>query len=150
MEIQLMLFLLCFVTHVPTAVLQTCHRNVTGTDSCITLTSTTCLGTTLSFTHTSLIFANDSADLASVYDKLTLWKGLQAAPLCWEVVQPYLCSIYLPTCDNSASTVELPSKEVCKKAQEECSIVDSFQGWPDFLQCSKEYFAENCQVFMNI
>ena len=63
---------------------------------CTNLTVPLCLNTRLSFTHTSVDLAGDSATLDEVYRKLELWSGLQNVPQCWAVVQPFLCSVYLP------------------------------------------------------
>lgn len=129
----------------------TCSYNVTGTSyPCVPVTTTTCLGSSLTFTHTSKIFANDSATMAEVQEKLALWYGLQAAPECWAVVQPYLCSVYMPKCDNETGEVELPSKELCQRTRTPCKIVERYKGWPDFLDCSNWYFEENCQVSSTI
>ncbi|XP_041360515.1 smoothened homolog [Gigantopelta aegis] len=121
-----------------------CQRQNT---SCIALNSTLCMGVKLPFTHTSLMFANDSATLDDVTDKLYLWSGLQNVPQCWAVVQPYLCSVYLPKCDDNTMVLEYPSREVCERTRGPCKIVDNYnKGWPDFLQCDQPYFKTNCET----
>ncbi len=106
----------------------------------------TCFGSALKFQSTSLEFANDSSTLAEVDEKLKLWKGLQNVPQCWAVVQRFLCSVYLPKCNNTGF-LEYPSKEECEKTRQPCKIVESFNnGWPLFLQCNQPHFKPNCKV----
>lgn len=45
-------------------------------------------------------------------DKLLLWQSLRSVPKCWAVIQPFLCALYMPRCENGL--VELPSQEMCK------------------------------------
>ena len=56
----------------------------------------TCYGASLKFSHTSLLWANDSISLADVTSRLKVWEGLSSVPECWAVVQPFLCSVYMP------------------------------------------------------
>lgn len=120
--------------------------------SCISLPSNpTCLGASLSsvsgFTHTSTVFANDSLTLDEVTEKLKLWSGLKAAPKCWEVIQPFLCSVYMPRCNSTDLTVERPSRELCLKTRTPCDIVRKISGWPFFLDCNQlDIFSANCTV----
>ncbi|XP_052085456.1 smoothened homolog [Mytilus californianus] len=121
---------------------QTCYKNTTSY-TCESLGNTTsCLGATLTFTQTSLEFA-DSSTLSSVNEKLKLWEGLKYVPECWSLVQPFLCSVYLPKCE--VGKVELPSKELCKKIKSPCKIVEIYHGaWPDFLDCDESHFVTGC------
>lgn len=118
--------------------------------SCISLPSNpTCLGASLSsvsgFTHTSTVFANDSLTVDEVTEKLKLWSGLKAAPKCWEVIQPFLCSVYMPRCNSTDFTVERPSRELCLKTRTPCDIVRKISGWPFFLDCNQlDIFSANC------
>lgn len=120
--------------------------------SCISLPSNpTCLGASLSsvsgFTHTSTVFANDSSTLDEVTEKLKLWSGLKAAPKCWEVIQPFLCSVYMPRCNNTDLAVERPSRELCLKMRTPCDIIRKISGWPFFLDCNQlDIFSANCTV----
>lgn len=57
------------------------------------------------------VLANDSHSQKEVHEKLAQWRGLQYVPKCWEVVQPLLCSVYLPKCTNDSHTgtyIQLP------------------------------------------
>ncbi|MGH0125661.1 UNVERIFIED_CONTAM: hypothetical protein FKN15_023940 [Acipenser sinensis] len=71
-----------------------------------------------------------------------MWSGLRNAPRCWEVIQPLLCSVYMPKCDNGK--VELPSQSLCHKTRGPCAIVERERGWPDFLKCTTNKFPVGC------
>ncbi|KAG7270685.1 LOW QUALITY PROTEIN: hypothetical protein CRUP_030412 [Coryphaenoides rupestris] len=102
-----------------------------------------CLGSTLPYAHTTLALAHDSATQEEAWEKLTMWvppprggvdkPGLRNAPRCWSVIQPLLCAVYMPKCENGR--VELPSQTMCLATRRPCSIVDQERGWPDFLKC---------------
>uniref|UniRef100_A0A8C9SW50 Protein smoothened n=1 Tax=Scleropages formosus TaxID=113540 RepID=A0A8C9SW50_SCLFO len=114
-----------------------CERRAT----CEALKYSTCLGSPLPYTHTSLELAMDSRSQEEVHEKLTMWSGLRNAPRCWAVVQPLLCAVYMPKCDGGK--VELPSQSLCQATRGPCAIVDQERGWPDFLKCDK--FPVGCQ-----
>ena len=62
-----------------------------------------------------------------------LFQGLRHIPKCWAVVQPFLCSLYMPKCTND--TVELPSQEMCKMVAGPCRILFNHTIWPNFIKC---------------
>ncbi|XP_077566216.1 protein smoothened [Stigmatopora nigra] len=105
------------------------------TTTCEALKYNTCLGSPLPYTHTSLILAEDSISQEEAFEKLTMWSGLRNAPRCWSVIQPLLCAVYMPKCENGR--VELPSQSLCLATRRPCSIVDQERGWPGFLKCDK-------------
>uniref|UniRef100_A0A8C7X8E0 Protein smoothened n=1 Tax=Oryzias sinensis TaxID=183150 RepID=A0A8C7X8E0_9TELE len=105
------------------------------TTTCEVLKYNTCLGSPLPYSHTSLILAEDSSSQEEVFEKLTMWSGLRNAPRCWSVIQPLLCAIYMPKCENGQ--VELPSQSLCLATRRPCSIVDQERGWPTFLKCDQ-------------
>uniref|UniRef100_A0A3P9I1V0 Protein smoothened n=1 Tax=Oryzias latipes TaxID=8090 RepID=A0A3P9I1V0_ORYLA len=107
----------------------------TKTTTCQVLKYNTCLGSPLPYSHTSLILAEDSSSQEEVFEKLTMWSGLRNAPRCWSVIQPLLCAIYMPKCENGQ--VELPSQSLCLATRRPCSIVDQERGWPTFLKCDQ-------------
>ena len=74
---------------------------------CEPVFNNTCLGTTVNHQYTSNVLANDSKTLGDIHDKLMMWKGLQYVPKCWEVVQAFLCAVYMPKCEDGL--VELPT-----------------------------------------
>jgi hypothetical protein len=53
-------------------------------------------GTNLPYTYTSIEMVGDSNSQQEVFNKLRMWSGLQNVPRCWDVIQPFLCGIYLP------------------------------------------------------
>lgn len=71
-----------------------------------------------------------------------IFPGLRNAPRCWSVIQPLLCAVYMPKCENGR--VELPSQSLCLATRRPCSIVDQERGWPEFLKCDK--FPVGCSV----
>ncbi|XP_056157616.1 smoothened homolog [Lampris incognitus] len=103
------------------------------TTTCEALKYNTCLGSPLPYTHTSLVLAEDSASQEEAFEKLTMWSGLRNAPGCWSVIQPLLCAVYMPKCENGR--VELPSQSLCMSTRRPCSIVEQERGWPSFLRC---------------
>ncbi|XP_070533789.1 protein smoothened-like [Ptychodera flava] len=115
-----------------------CKRAAT----CEPLATDSCLGTRLSHSHTSTILANDSVTQDDVREKLALWKGLKNVPRCWEVIQPLLCAVYMPKCENGF--VELPSMDICSVTRGPCKIVEIDRGWPSFLRCDESHFQEGC------
>jgi hypothetical protein len=114
-----------------------------------------CLGVQLPYMETSLIYANDSMTLENVQEKLILWSALKNVPQCWAVIQPFLCAIYMPSCNSTVNvtenstitTVNLISKDLCERTRSPCKIVSSTKGWPSFLQCDRSYFQSGCKVF---
>ncbi|XP_041110893.1 smoothened homolog [Polyodon spathula] len=112
------------------------------TSTCEALKYNTCLGSPLPYTYTSVSLAEDSTSQEEALEKLTMWSGLRNAPRCWEVIQPLLCSVYMPKCDNGK--VELPSQSLCHKTRGPCAIVERERGWPDFLKCTTDKFPVGC------
>ncbi|XP_035659548.1 smoothened homolog, partial [Branchiostoma floridae] len=111
---------------------------------CELLEYSSCLGSTLTYQFTSTVLANDSTNQGDAHGKLVLWTGLKNVPRCWEVIQPLLCSVYMPKCENGY--VELPSYEMCAVTRGPCKIVEEEQGWPAFLQCQdNNQFIRGCE-----
>ena len=71
--------------------------------------------------------------------------GLRNAPRCWDVIQPLLCAVYMPKCEDGQ--VELPSQTLCQATRAPCTIVERERGWPDFLKCTPDRFPEGCPVW---
>ncbi|KAM9824828.1 protein smoothened [Neosynchiropus ocellatus] len=115
---------------------ENCKRSAT----CEALKYNSCLGSPLPYTHTSLVLAEDSSTQEEALEKLNMWSGLRNAPRCWSVIQPLLCAVYMPKCENGR--VELPSQGLCQSTRRPCSIVDRERGWPNFLKC--EPFPVGC------
>ncbi|XP_006031916.1 smoothened homolog isoform X1 [Alligator sinensis] len=101
-----------------------------------------CLGSALPYATTSTLLAGDSGSQEEAHGKLLLWSGLRNAPRCWDVIQPLLCAVYMPKCEDGK--VELPSQTLCQATRGPCTIVERERGWPDFLKCGLDRFPEGC------
>ena len=90
----------CQTQHLTPALNPQCYRSTNITGACIPVNGSSvermCLGAKIPFTHTSLALAHDSSSLKEVQERLLMWSGLQNVPQCWAIVQPLLCSVYLP------------------------------------------------------
>ncbi|XP_042323729.1 smoothened homolog [Sceloporus undulatus] len=110
--------------------------------SCEPLEEGACLGSPLPYAATATLLAGDSASQAQAPTNLLLWSGLRNAPRCWDVIQPLLCAVYMPKCEDGM--VELPSQTLCQATRGPCTIVERERGWPDFLKCTTDQFPEGC------
>ncbi|XP_023239668.1 smoothened homolog [Centruroides sculpturatus] len=114
---------------------------------CRELNNFTCLGMTLPYTKTSNHFT--SLNQNDTQDILNKWKVLQSVPKCWSVIQPLLCAIYMPKCENGFVT--LPSQEMCNITRGPCRVVAKEQKWPNYLLCENDdLFPSGCKVFSKI
>ncbi|XP_043214390.1 smoothened homolog [Amphibalanus amphitrite] len=105
----------------------------------------TCLGTALRFASTSLNLTDFSSQ-ESLKEDLSRWEALQHIPKCWSVIQPFLCAVYMPKCENDS--VELPSLEMCQKVRGPCRFAEALFGWPAFLECDEARFPSKCRNSM--
>ncbi|XP_012263343.2 protein smoothened isoform X2 [Athalia rosae] len=77
-------------------------------------------------------------------ERLHLLQGLRHIPKCWAVVQPFLCSLFMPKCING--TVDLPSQEMCKMISGPCRLLFNHTIWPSFIKCDNaELFPRMCK-----
>ena len=103
---------------------------------CEILEEQTCLGTKLMYNFTTLELVTDSPTQQAAKEKLGEWKGLKFLSKCWAVLQPLLCQVYKPRCQNSS--VRLPCREQCHATRKPCEVVERYhKKWPDFLQCDR-------------
>ncbi|XP_008551333.1 protein smoothened isoform X2 [Microplitis demolitor] len=117
-----------------------CRRPAT----CVKLEYNTCMGTVLPYTMSTLDLLPEGTTQDLIAEQLRLLQGLQHIPKCWAVVQPLLCSLFMPKCDNNV--VELPSQEMCKKILNPCRIVMNHTIWPSFIKCdNKKLFPKLCK-----
>ncbi|KYM89276.1 Protein smoothened [Atta colombica] len=111
---------------------------------CVQLSKSTCMGTKLPYTFTTLDLIPEHVTQDIVEERLYLLQALKHVPKCWAVVQPFLCSIFMPKCIND--TVELPSQEMCKMVSGPCRMLMNHTIWPSFAKCdNKELFPRLCQ-----
>ena len=73
--------------------------------------SLTCFGTKLGHSRTSLALTG-LQQAWQVRKDLQQWSGLKSVPACWEAVQPLLCAVYMPRCDEGM--VQLVPQHLCK------------------------------------
>lgn len=107
-----------------------CQRTAT----CLPLYNRTCMGAKLPY-HSSSLDLTDIKSLDKVQELLHLYKYfLRYIPKCWAVIQPFLCALYMPKCDNDQ--VDLPSREMCRITLEPCKIFYQRSVLPDFLNCN--------------
>ena len=103
---------------------------------CELLEERTCLGSNLDYNFTTTDLVTDSQTQLEVKDKLKQWEGLKFLSRCWRVLQPLLCQVYKPRCQNSS--VQLPCREQCLATRNPCSVVERYhKEWPDFLKCEQ-------------
>nr|NP_001071819.1 smoothened protein [Ciona intestinalis]BAE06698.1 smoothened [Ciona intestinalis] len=111
---------------------------------CVDLGNTTCFGSDLPYSQTSFELVTDADTLAGVKEKLLLWSGIRAVPLCWDAIQPLLCSVYFPECGENK--IQLIDRKVCQATRQPCKIVEVEYGWPDFLRCdNNDVYADQCE-----
>lgn len=113
---------------------------------CEPLNRTTCLGTKLPYANTSvhLTFYDNQYQIQT---QLELYRELINVPNCWAVIQPLLCSTFMPKCDQVLGNdmVFLPSYEMCKITMEPCSILYNTSYFPSFLKCNATLFPTRCE-----
>ncbi|WAR16542.1 SMO-like protein [Mya arenaria] len=121
-----------------------CYMN--DTSSCVPVEVTECLTGEVTFNYTSLVYTNGSLSQVEIQTQLDAWSHLKAVPECWSIIQPFLCSVYLPRCDQGESTgVERPNRELCERVRSPCQVIITAGGqWPSFLDCEQDFYAENC------
>ena len=102
----------------------------------------TCFDTSLPYNSVSFAFSG-AQNVWNTKIQLDKWVALKSVPKCWAVVQPLLCAVYFPKCENGQ--ISKVSHQLCKVAQNPCRIVtnDKEKGWPPFLHCN------NATVFTN-
>ena len=87
-----------------------------------------------------LIPTNESI---SIQSRFQTFQNLQNFPKCWNVIQPYICAIYMPRCENNSMV--LPSLEMCKAARIPCQFVyNSTDLLPRNLFNCDEQFEPKC------
>lgn len=118
----------------------TCRKKV----QCVPLQKSTCMGTKLPYTSTTLDLIPERVTQDIIEERLYLLQALKHVPKCWSVVQPFLCSIFMPKCINN--TVELPSQEMCKMVSGPCRMLINHTIWPSFAKCDNtELFPRLCK-----
>lgn len=86
---------------------------------CEKLNYTTCMGTKLPYTFSSLNLTRITSQ-EEIQINLQAYKFARYVPMCWPVIQPFLCAWFMPRCENDM--VYLPSKVMCKSTLRPCKI----------------------------
>lgn len=78
------------------------------------------------------------------------WEGLRSVPRCWAVIQPLLCSLYMPKCLDDY--VELPPQELCRITKKPCAVIEkALKEWPSFFRCDNpKNFPAGCKTNTDI
>ncbi|XP_017086923.2 protein smoothened [Drosophila bipectinata] len=79
-------------------------------------------------------------------DKLNDYQALKHVPKCWAAIQPFLCAVFKPKCENinGQDMVYLPSYEMCRMTLEPCRILYNTTFFPKFLRCNETLFPAKC------
>lgn len=118
-----------------------CRKSVTP-ESCVSVPNVTCFGTPLPYDTVSFELTGLER-IWQAQSKLKEWTRLQNVPKCWAVIQPLLCSVYLPKCRDSQ--VDRIGHHLCRVTRGPCRIVEQWEGWPEFLRCNNtEVFRKGC------
>lgn len=104
-----------------------------------------CFGQNLPYQSTSLDLTNYYSQDQSL-EKLISYQALKYIPKCWSAIQPFLCAVFFPKCENinGVDMVYLPSYEMCKITMEPCKILYNSSYFPDFLKCNETIFPSKC------
>ncbi|ENN70504.1 hypothetical protein YQE_12680, partial [Dendroctonus ponderosae] len=117
-----------------------CRRDA----ECQPLETTKCMGAKLPYQSTTLDLI-DLASQAKVQEKLQIYEQyLRYIPKCWAVIQPFLCALYMPKCENGQ--VDLPSEQMCKITMKPCKLIYNSSVFPEFFNCEDErLFPPKCK-----
>ncbi|XP_054742762.1 protein smoothened [Anastrepha obliqua] len=107
--------------------------------------NSTCLGAKIPYNFTSLDLT-DYQSKEQMLKHLNSYRALRHVPKCWAVIQPFLCSVFMPKCEeiNGKEMVYLPSVEMCRKTLEPCRILYNTTFFPEFLRCNETLFPPKC------
>ncbi|XP_037934792.1 protein smoothened [Teleopsis dalmanni] len=112
---------------------------------CERLTQKTCFNAKIPYEYTS----SDLTDYQSqdqVLKHLESYRAIRNVPKCWSVIQPFLCAVFFPKCEqiNGKDMVYLPSLEMCRITLEPCRILYNTTYFPEFLRCNETLFPPKC------
>lgn len=96
----------------------------------------TCLGVKLPYSSTSTDLILDADTPEEAQERLHSWLGLKKVPKCWAAIQPLLCALYMPNCENN--NLHLPPQEMCKLIENHCQILKIENSWPPEFNCENE------------
>lgn len=100
---------------------------------CELLQNTACLGAKLPY-HSTTLKLTGLHNQAKVQETLQQYEqNLRYIPKCWSVIQPFLCALYMPKCENEQ--VDLPSREMCRITLEPCKAIYNSSVFPFNFTC---------------
>ncbi|CRL01467.1 CLUMA_CG014359, isoform A [Clunio marinus] len=104
-----------------------------------------CFGRNIPYPSTTLDLTKYYSQDQSL-EQLISYQALKHVPKCWAVIQPFLCAVFFPKCENinGVDMVYLPSLEMCKITMEPCRILYNSSYFPDFLKCNETNFPSKC------
>ncbi|XP_034472010.1 protein smoothened isoform X2 [Drosophila innubila] len=111
----------------------------------VNTTHNTCLGSKLPYALTSLGLTDYHKE-KELDEALSGYYALRHVPKCWAVIQPFLCAVFKPKCEeiNGQDMVYLPSYEMCKITLEPCRVLYNTTFFPKFLRCNETLFPTKC------
>ncbi len=112
-----------------------------STDCDLLPENATCFDTTLPYNSVSFSFTGLQNKWNTI-SRLNDWSVLKSVPKCWAVIQPLLCAVYLPKCEDGR--VNKVPRQLCSVVQNPCRIVTAEKEWPSFLDCN------NASIFTTI
>lgn len=113
---------------------------------CERVQNSTCFGAKIAWKFTSIQLSNEESQEQSLR-KLYQLEASRYVPMCWAVIQPFLCAVFMPKCTRSHDRdyVYLPSYEMCRVTYEPCHILYESDFFPRNLQCNRQIFpCQNC------
>ncbi|XP_017856969.1 PREDICTED: protein smoothened isoform X1 [Drosophila arizonae] len=108
-------------------------------------THNTCFGSKLPYALTSLSLT-DYRKEKELNEALGSYYALRHVPKCWAVIQPFLCAVFKPKCEeiNGQDMVYLPSYEMCRITLEPCRVLYNTTFFPKFMRCNETLFPMKC------
>ncbi|XP_005186442.2 protein smoothened isoform X1 [Musca domestica] len=121
------------------------HVQCVRKGNCEKLQFSTCLGVKLPYTHTSLDLTISHSQ-KDIQERLKNMMALKHVPKCWAVIQPFICAVLAPKCENinGDDMVYLPSLEMCRLTLEPCRILYNTSYFPEYLKCNETHFPSKC------
>ncbi|ODN01519.1 Smoothened [Orchesella cincta] len=125
-----------------------CRRK--ASKPCQAMQFSTCFGAKLPYAFTSSDLVNENFTQQQIQHEMKLWEGLRSVPRCWAVIQPLLCSVYMPKCQDDY--IELPPQELCRITKNPCRVIEqAMKEWPSILKCEDNFkFPSGCKMSTDI
>ncbi|XP_073826630.1 smoothened, frizzled class receptor isoform X2 [Musca autumnalis] len=121
------------------------HVQCVRKGNCEKLQFSTCLGVKMPYEYTSLDLTISHSQ-KDIQERLKNMMALKHVPKCWAVIQPFVCAVLAPKCENinGEDMVYLPSLEMCRLTLEPCRILYNTSYFPEYLKCNETHFPSKC------